>query len=439
VDDQGEVINGTGQKLLAFQATDAGRITGDLDHLRVDASNIAPEATDRVDVELNLDAGAETNVHPSLTFSSFTNFDNLDGYSFDLDDGVHPVETVSLNFQGDAGAPDPRTATRAEVAAYIAGKVNATSNFAARVDGSAVVLHSVSRDATLLNVQNLQVPAGHGLPDDPLVTTIPGPGMTATTDTDLDFASTGPTGDAVVSTFSEPFPFDPSEPRSYNNSTSLTVYDSLGKEHLATLYFRKVEPNLWETYMQIDGDTTQTTQLNDISFDSAGKLTTATPMPVSYGVYTPTTGAAPMPITVDFTGTTQFGANFGVNALTQDGFTTGRLTGIDIDDEGIVRARFSNGESKVEGQVALANFANPQGLQPGGDTLWQETGDSGPALVGAAGTASLGLVQAGALEESNVELAEQLVNMIVAQRNYQANAQVIRTEDEVTQTIINIR
>jgi flagellar hook protein FlgE len=261
-------------------------------------------------------------------------------------------------------------------------------------------------------------------------------GADTTAALELDF---GTPGDSLTSSFTDPFPFDPTDPRSYNNSTSLTVFDSLGEEHLATLYFRKVEPNLWETYMQIDGDSTQLTQGNDISFDSAGKLTTATPMPVSYGVYTPTTGAAPMPITVDFTGTTQFGANFGVNDLTQDGWTTGRLTGIDIDDEGFVRARYSNGESQMQGQVALANFSNPQGLQPNGDTLWQETGDSGAPLVGAAGTASLGLVQAGALEESNVELAEQLVNMIVAQRSFQANAQMIRTEDEVTQTIINIR
>ena len=128
-----------------------------------------------------------------------------------------------------------------------------------------------------------------------------------------------------------------------------------------------------------------------------------------------------------------------MNTLSQDGFTTGRLSGIDIDDKGVVLARFTNGQSQIQGQVALANFANPQGLQPLSDSNWAETNSSGQPLIGAPGTASLGAVQSSALEESNVDLAEQLVNMIVAQRSFQANAQMIRAEDEVIQTIVNIR
>lgn len=146
-----------------------------------------------------------------------------------------------------------------------------------------------------------------------------------------------------------------------------------------------------------------------------------------------------MDITFNFTASTQFGADSGVNSLQQDGYTTGRLSGLDIDEEGLVVARYTNGQFLAQGQVALANFSNPQGLQPLGDTGWAETHTSGVALMGAPGSASLGLLQSGALEESNVDLAEQLVNMIVAQRNFQANAQMIRAEDEITQTIINIR
>ena len=141
----------------------------------------------------------------------------------------------------------------------------------------------------------------------------------------------------------------------------------------------------------------------------------------------------------DFTGTTQFGADFGVNALSQDGFATGLLSGIDVDKQGVILARFSNGQSQAQGQIVLANFANSQGLQSLGNTQWAETNSSGAALVGPPGGPNLGLVQSGALEESNVELAEELVNMIIAQRNFQSNAQVIRAEDELTQTIINIR
>ena len=154
------------------------------------------------------------------------------------------------------------------------------------------------------------------------------------------------------------------------------------------------------------------------------------------------TGATPMTLTLDYAGatpTTQFGSAFGVNALTQDGATTGRLVGIDISDTGIVQARFNNGQSRALGQVALANFANPQGLRQQGNTTWTETFDSGAALVGAPGTASLGSVQSGGIEASNVDLTDQLVSMITTQRNFQANAQVITTTDQITQTIINIR
>ena len=149
-----------------------------------------------------------------------------------------------------------------------------------------------------------------------------------------------------------------------------------------------------------------------------------------------------MNLTLDYASaspSTQFGSNFGVNALSQDGYASGRLNGVDIGDTGVILARFTNGQSKTLGQVALANFANPQGLRQLGDTTWAESFDSGVALVGQAGSASLGLIQSGATEGSNVDLTEQLVNMITAQRNFQANSQVIKTEDAITQTIINIR
>jgi flagellar hook protein FlgE len=146
-----------------------------------------------------------------------------------------------------------------------------------------------------------------------------------------------------------------------------------------------------------------------------------------------------MNVTYDFNQTTQYGGAFTVNAITQDGYTTGRLIGIDTDATGVVQARFTNGRSQPLGQIALANFSNPNGLQQLGDTTWAETFTSGQALKGAAGNAGLGLIQSGALEASNVDITEQLVNMITAQRNFQANAQMISTSDAVTQTIINIR
>jgi flagellar hook protein FlgE len=233
-------------------------------------------------------------------------------------------------------------------------------------------------------------------------------------------------------------PFDPANVNSYNNATSLTTYDSLGAAHTATLYFTKTaNPNEWTTQLYVDGNAVGTTQT--LQYDNTGELTAPAAGTITFPAYTPATGAAPMNMTFDFNESTQYGGSFNVNAITQDGYTTGRLIGIDIDSTGVVQARFTNGRSLALGQVALANFSNPQGLQQLGDTNWAETFGSGQALRGQAGNSGFGLVQSGALESSNVDITEQLVNMITAQRNFQANAQMISTADAITQTIINIR
>ena len=146
-----------------------------------------------------------------------------------------------------------------------------------------------------------------------------------------------------------------------------------------------------------------------------------------------------MNLTVDIGQSTQFGAPFGVTQLSQDGYTTGRLAGLDIDGEGVIFARYTNGQFEVQGQIALANFANVQGLQPLGNNNWSQTFASGEVLEGGPGTGSLGLLQSGALEDSNVDLSEQLVKLIIAQRNFQANTEVISTADSITQAVMNIR
>jgi flagellar hook protein FlgE len=232
--------------------------------------------------------------------------------------------------------------------------------------------------------------------------------------------------------------FDPANVNSYNNATSLTTYDSLGAAHTATMYFVKTaNPNEWTTQLYVDGNAVGTAQT--LNYDNTGALTTPANGQIAFPAYTPATGAAPMNMNFNFADTTQYGGNFTVNAITQDGYTTGRLIGMDIDSTGVVQARFTNGRSLALGQVALANFSNPQGLQQLGDTNWAETFGSGQALRGQAGNSGFGLVQSGALEASNVDITAQLVNMITAQRNFQANAQMISTQDSITQTIINIR
>ena len=176
-----------------------------------------------------------------------------------------------------------------------------------------------------------------------------------------------------------------------------------------------------------------------LTYSNTGALTAPASGMVTFPAYTPATGAAAMNMTFDFSKTTQYGDNFGVTAVTQDGFTTGKLTGISIDKSGVVQARFTNGRSVNLGQVAMANFANSQGLQQLGNATWAQTNASGQAVNGVAGNSGFGDIQSGSIEQSNVETTAALVSMIKAQRNFQANAQMIQTDNQITQTIINIR
>jgi len=232
--------------------------------------------------------------------------------------------------------------------------------------------------------------------------------------------------------------FDPTDPTSYTSSTSSTIYDSLGNSHLLGVYFVKsAVPNTWNSYAVVDG--AQVGGPDPLTFNSLGSLTIPANGAITIPAFTASGGGAPITMDLNYSKTSQYGAPFSVINIDQDGFATGRLSGLDIDQQGIIFARFTNGQSRVEGQIALADFPNPQGLQPLGATSWGDTYASGTPVVGAPGTSSLGLLQSGALEDSNVEVSEELVKMIIAQRAYQANAEVIRTDDAVTQAIINLR
>ncbi|MEA3219118.1 flagellar hook protein FlgE [Immundisolibacter sp.] len=236
-------------------------------------------------------------------------------------------------------------------------------------------------------------------------------------------------------------PFDPTVAGSYTNSSSITFYDSLGKSHDGVLYFVKTAANVYETHLLMDGAELTPSAGATITFGTDGKIATPATGQVAYDA-APVPGATDMSLTLNYSGgtpTTQYGDTYSVNALDQDGYTTGRLASINIDDTGRVFARYTNGQSRLQGQLALVNFSNVQGLRQAGNNGWIETFSSGIPLVGVGGSARLGTVQAGALEDSNVNLTEELVKLIMAQRNFQANAQVIQTEDRVTQTLMNMR
>ncbi len=232
--------------------------------------------------------------------------------------------------------------------------------------------------------------------------------------------------------------FDPTDANSFNDTTAMSIFDSQGGSHLMQMYFiRDAAVNTWQMHSYVDG--TAVSGPDTLVFDGAGLLTTPASGSFTLPAFTPTPGVNPINLTVSVGTSTMFGAPFGVSLLTQDGYTTGRLAGLDIDSEGIVLARFTNGQSEVQGQVALANFPNHQGLQSMGDNAWAATFSAGLVLEGKPGTSSLGLIQGGALEDSNVDLSEELVGLIIAQRNFQANTEVISTADAIIQAVMNIR
>jgi len=230
-------------------------------------------------------------------------------------------------------------------------------------------------------------------------------------------------------------PFDPTDASTFNSSTALTIYDTLGNPHIMGLYFVKTGANAWDLYTNLDGGAAGAA--TPIAYDSLGALTTAMPLAQTFPV---ATGAVtPLAFNLDLTGSTQFGSPFGVNSIIQDGYTSGRLTGVFVGADGTVQGRYSNGQARDLAQVVLTTFINVQGLKPLGDNQYAETPDSGAALVGAPTTGSLGTLQAAAVEESNVDLTAELVNLITLQRLYQANAQTIKTQDQVLQTLVNLR
>ena len=235
-------------------------------------------------------------------------------------------------------------------------------------------------------------------------------------------------------------PFDPADSNSYNHSSGgITVYDSLGVAHTQVSYFVKTATdNTWEVHNYVDGNEVTGTP-NTLTFNENGALTAPADGKIALQALPVDTGAGDLQMTLSLAGSSQYGEKFALNNTGQDGYAAGKLNEISVSEDGVVFARYSNGDDKMLGQVAMANFNNPQGLSQKGDNVWAESYDSGPVRIGAPDSSNLGKIQAGALEASTVDLTEQLVNMIVAQRNFQANAQMISTQDQVMQTVINLR
>jgi flagellar hook protein FlgE len=242
---------------------------------------------------------------------------------------------------------------------------------------------------------------------------------------------------------------DFTDPTTYNSATSMTVFDVLGQDVALTYYFQKSASDTWNVFVTANGTPLNGTAAAPlasatITFPATGGAPTAPvgPVPIDIPATTNANGALTRPIIgvlLDLDGARQFGAPFGVTNLSQDGYAPGQLTSVAVEANGVLMARYSNGQNRPAGQIEMATFRNPQGLQPLGGNAWARSFASGDPIVGVPGEGNLGVLQSGALEESNVDLTAELVNMMTAQRIYQANAQTIKTQDQVMQTLVQLR
>ncbi len=302
---------------------------------------------------------------------------------------------------------------------------------------------SLDENRNLVNLQGMQVtgyPATGTPPTvqtgaNPTAITIPNTLMAAKTTTtatmQINLNSTDDTPSVTT--------FDPTNADSYNKKGSVTVYDSQGNAHDMNVYFVKsATANTWDVYTQdssVSGSTA--TLATTMVFDANGSLTSGTTANITTGTVN---GATPATFSLSFLNSMQ--QNTGSNnivATTQNGYKPGDLVSYQINDDGTVVGNYSNEQTQLLGQIVLANFANNEGLKSEGDNVWSATASSGVALLGTASTGNFGSLTSGALESSNVDLSKELVNMIVAQRNYQSNAQTIKTQDQILNTLVNLR
>jgi flagellar hook protein FlgE len=289
--------------------------------------------------------------------------------------------------------------------------------------------------------------------------------------TNINFNGNLSSSSDVIAYPTAPAVFDPKDGSQYNFSQSTEVFDSLGNSHVMTQYFNHTGSNEWQAMFFLDGKpltqaqlsalgaTTGTQAIDDgaggsinagtitLNFDTDGKMVpfsgdlTAVdlevPITSTPGNAEITSGAAALNIALKFDGTTQFGSSFSVNENDANGYTSGAFSGVKVEDDGRVFATFTNGESKLQGQVVLASFANVDGLEQGSNTVWYQTEESGSALYGEPESGSLGKLLSGSFMGSNVDISEQLVGLMSFQQNYQANAKTISSADEMMQILFS--
>ena len=438
-DRQGFLVDNFGYKLQGFPVDANGNLrAGASGDLQIQTNNQAPKATAKIDTAFNLNSTQKSPVSWQAVFNDAA-LTSLQGDDFLTNPEIDLLETPETWFDSLTGGGFYVNALRAGYS---------EPDLAPAHPDYADAVKSAIRSA--MSSANASVMANSEA-----------------------VASVAEAAKQVASETT----FNPSDPTTYNSSTSVNIYDSQGNAHVMTKYFVKTGANTWDMNILINGRNPETPgsaapYSMALSFDPSGALESIGPRasglftidPVTKtvtlnsasstaGGWVPAISDGGNPATwtangalgnaegmvLDFSQSTQYASSFSVNRVVQDGYTTGELAGLEIDDTGVIFARYTNGQSKVQGQIMLANFANVQGLTPVGKSQWVQSFESGEPVLGTPMSGTLGALQAGALEDSNVELSDQLVNLIVAQRNYQANAKTIETESAITQTLINMR
>lgn len=419
LDRDGFVVDNSGRRLTGYGTDSVGNISGAIGDLRINTGDVAPQATSGLAITANLHAGSAPPI-------------------------VVPAQVATAGGLDPALSPQTVTSTVADAKGvrkqleYTFTAVGGDWEVTATLDG-----------VTANSSQTLEFD-GAGNLTSPIPAQAFQFGSSSGSDIVADFSGLQLGAAAGPASMTQAMSFDPAaanpDPDSYSFSTSTTVYDSLGRSHLATIYFvKEVDPlsppgdSAWTIYTRIDGQAPIDNSGQRVTFNSAGELTSGPPASLDFAATGLLAGAEPLSIAPDLTQLSQYGTPFSVTQLSQDGFPAGQFAGLSIEPNGMVFARYSNGQAETLGQIVLAQFPSPQNLQQIGNTSWVETYASGAPLTDAPGNSSLGQLQAGSLEQSNVNVSEQLVKMITAQRAYQANAKMISTQDQITQEILNIR
>ncbi|WP_028998243.1 flagellar hook protein FlgE [Azohydromonas australica] len=430
VNNSGEIVNNDGLRLMGYGVNANGQImSGTLQGLRVPTATVAPRATSEIKLEMNLDSRSTLKNAALATTQSAANAAQT--AKVNADEAVDATVTADV---ADADAVVPAlVADKRATAAALLGLDPSDLGYAAA--------KQADDDASAALVTA-------GFPNAPAAVTKVVTAEAANTAATNAATALATAKQAAINAF------DPADTSTYNYATSQTAYDALGQEVTLNYYFQKgttdpaTNQTSWSVFVSANGqplvDADKKNVRMELTFEADGsKPVTGSPSAFQLAVPGTDNGAGlktlPLTVQFDLSKATQRSLTTAVSKPYQDGYAPGNVTSINVQEDGTVLALYSNGKSFTAGQVELAKFVNPQGLQPLSGNLWAGTPASGEPVRGTPGSGVVGKIQSEALEESNVDIASELVNMITAQRSYQANAQTIKTQDQVMQTLINLR